>query len=911
MSSDPTEGSGSQSWIYAVVLGLGGAILEHGPIGLVTGAAIGYLLGRVIHLDRRLGALRRRQDAWEAEAKHPLAVREVAPAVPREPVIVPPAASPPPSAAVEPPPPFAESPSQVRPLPQSPPRAVPPPAPRKPGVLDQAWTWFKGGNPLARAGIVILFFGLAFLAKYASDHAMLPLEARFALIATTGLSLLVVGWRLRERRALYAHLLQGGGVAALYLTVFAATRLYHLLPVSAALGLMVLIAATGAVLAVAQNSLPLAVLGTAGGFLAPLLISTGSGNHIALFTYYSILNLGVFAMSWFRTWRVLNLVGFVFTFGIVGLFRAAAFAPEKRWSTVGFLAFFFLIYAGISVLFSLRQKPNLRGYVSASLVFGLPVAVLGLLASLVRDVPFALAWSAIAIGAFYLLLGTWLYRQRNDNVRLLSEAFAALGVIFGSMAIPLAFDHRTTSAMWAIEGAGLLWLGVRQDRLIARVFGTLLQLLAGAAYFARFEVPDGWPLLNAIYLGQVLIAGAGMLSAWWLQRNTAGLKKWEAWLSSTFLLWGLVWWLAGTLEEMGRGWPPVATGGMLLFLAINVTGGWAVSRRLDWPALGRTAFALILPAVLLGLGRSIDHGHPAAQAAWIGWPVLLGVWYQVLWKIDHETVDGFAPALPMAHVGSLLLLAGLVSWELSWQIDQYADGIWPGLAWGVVPAALLWMLGSTRPWPAWPVARHAEHYRGLAGWILLAIAGSWTLVINLASDGDPVPLPYVVLFNPLDLAVAVVLMAAVRYLVSRDRFGSLRQGDRRAQLLVMGIAALVFLWMNAMLARALHWYLPLPLDLRAFTGSTIAQSAFSVFWSVIGVITMITASRRRWRGVWIAGVALMAIVVVKLFLVDTANSGTLARVFSFMTVGVLLLVVGYVSPLPPATGETAEEEVAS
>ena len=113
--------------------------------------------------------------------------------------------------------------------------------------------------------------------------------------------------------------LQGGGIAGLYLTVFAATRLYQLLPLDARLRI-----AGGR----SRSRLPcsrsrrtrssLAVIGTAGGFLAPILVSTGSGNYVALFTYYALLNLGVFAVAWFKTWRVLNVLGFLFTFTITG-----------------------------------------------------------------------------------------------------------------------------------------------------------------------------------------------------------------------------------------------------------------------------------------------------------------------------------------------------------------------------------------------------------------------------------------------------------------------------------------------------------------------------------------------------------------------------------------------------------------
>jgi len=69
--------------------------------------------------------------------------------------------------------------------------------------------WLKRGNPLARIGIVILFFGAAFLAKYAADNSLFPIELRFIALAIGAFALLIVGWRLRERRAIYAELLQG------------------------------------------------------------------------------------------------------------------------------------------------------------------------------------------------------------------------------------------------------------------------------------------------------------------------------------------------------------------------------------------------------------------------------------------------------------------------------------------------------------------------------------------------------------------------------------------------------------------------------------------------------------------------------------------------------------------------------
>ncbi len=157
--------------------------------------------------------------------------------------------------------------------------------------------FFLGGNAVVRIGSVILFFGVAFLLRYLAEHTRVPIEWRLAGIALGGVALLVVGWRLRVSRTGYALALQGAGVGVLYLTVFAALRLYALLPAAIAFPLLAAVAILLGVLAVLQNSLSLAILGVVGGFLAPVLASTGQGSHVALFSYYALLNAGILGRS--------------------------------------------------------------------------------------------------------------------------------------------------------------------------------------------------------------------------------------------------------------------------------------------------------------------------------------------------------------------------------------------------------------------------------------------------------------------------------------------------------------------------------------------------------------------------------------------------------------------------------------
>ena len=105
--------------------------------------------------------------------------------------------------------------------------------------------------------------------------------------------MLAVGWRLRARRPGYALIVQGGGIGVLYLTVFAAFRLYQLLPGALVFLLLATMAVFSAMLAVLQDSRSLAAVGVSGGFIAPLLASTGGGSHVGLFSFYALLNRGI------------------------------------------------------------------------------------------------------------------------------------------------------------------------------------------------------------------------------------------------------------------------------------------------------------------------------------------------------------------------------------------------------------------------------------------------------------------------------------------------------------------------------------------------------------------------------------------------------------------------------------------
>jgi uncharacterized membrane protein len=654
-------------------------------------------------------------------------------------------------------------------------RDVPPPAPPPPPSPPPAWlAWIMGGNTLARIGVLLLFIGVGFLLKYASEHVHVPIELRLSAVAAGAIALLVVGWRLRVRRGAYAMILQGGAVGVLYLTVFAALKLYAVLPPWATIILLLLIAALSSSLAVLQDAIALAVVGIVGGFLAPILTSTQSGDHVVLFSYYALLNAAIFGMAWFKAWRSLNLLGFVFTFVIGTLWGVTRYRPEDFATTEPFLILFFLFYVGIAVLYALRRTVEVRNPVDATLVFGTPLIAAALQSAMVRDMPFGMALSAVAVSAVYLLLARALYSRQGEGMRLLVESFLGLGVIFATLAIPLALDARWTSASWALEGAAMLWAGVRQRRWQVRAFGILLQLVAGVAFgrgivlWASTGTIALVPLLNSNFVGATLLGLAGLYSAWLLWRERAVVSASEKFEPPLLFAWGCAWWLAAGWREIDR-WVPaeMQLAALVAFLALSAAAFAFAERRLSWPMARIPALALLPLLLALAMGTAATPRglmtHLLANGGYLAWPLALIVVVALLRRFDRAAPIAGALKVPMGwwHAGTLWLLLLIAAHELAWAGRTVGDGngIWTLAPWGLLPALGLLAVSRWGEDSFWPFAAHRPAYLLIAATPLAGALALWTLKANLGGDGDPLPLPYLPLLNPLDLTQALAFVA--------------------------------------------------------------------------------------------------------------------------------------------------------
>ena len=171
--------------------------------------------------------------------------------------------------------------------------------------------------------------------------------------------------------------------------------------------------------------------------------------------------------------------------------------------------------------------------------------------------------------------------------------------------------------------------------------------------------------------------------------------------------------------------------------------------------------------------------------------------------------------------------------------------------------------------------------------ILSAYTILWLVVVNLSK---PTATAYLPILNTIELGSIAILWQLWNW-------QKIRQAQRPMDLGFIAILALIVL--SASVMRVWHYYYNITWDAKTLLASFGVQASLSIIWAIAGISAMVLGNRQKLRPLWIAGATVMAIVVAKLFLVELANSNGIARIVSFIVVGLLLLFVGWFAPAPP------------
>ncbi|MEA2028948.1 MAG: DUF2339 domain-containing protein [Campylobacterota bacterium] len=737
-----------------------------------------------------------------------------------------------------------------------------------------------GENPIVRIGGVILFLGLAFFAKFLIDHSIITLEMRLIFLGIVAIALIVLGWRWRDKEGDYGLILQAIGVATLYLDIYSAAKLYHLVDLKIAFMLMLFVVLLASWLSIIQKSLPLILFSITGGFLVPILTSDGSGSHIVLFSYYALLNLAIVIIAYFHSWRILNLVGFAFTFIIATWWGVLRYEEELFASTEPFLILFFLFYLAINILFTLRLKAFNIKYVDTAMTFALPFIAFAFQDAMIGYDDTVMALSALVFALIYGVLSYLLNYQSKD----LAYAFFSLAIIFLTIAIGYSFDNEMLSIIWSVEAVGTIWIALKQDRVLTRSIALVVMGFSLLVTLDRIALEESILLFSVPFLTALFVFAMLFVILWLYHYYAKNLRPWEEATKPFMLGFGLfiyqfIGFMKFDIYDSDRAVDYFILYTSMVSLILMQVALWS-----EWKTMQRYlgSFFIVGALFILLLGRLVEM-HPFEDLGIVALPLFFITYHLLAYNLESQW--GRAG---LWQVLSSLLLVLILSLELSYHANrQEWMEVYRQVAWGVmvlISFGIVYLIGNR--WLFYPIQKHFKAYNFyFLGFMAIGVL-IWSTVLFFYVTPSYIPL-----LNILD-SIAIATIISIYYYITHN-VEDLE--DKEPFFILLGIYALIFI--SVILARSMYSFGGVEYS-EAILNNNAYQMGLSILWSLVAFVLMILSQKLQSQGVWIASMSLIGITVLKLLFIDLANSGTLERIISFVGAGVLILIIGYFFKMP-------------
>ena len=430
------------------------------------------------------------------------------------------------------------------------------------------------------------------------------------------------------------------------------------------------------------------------------------------------------------------------------------------------------------------------------------------------------------------------------------------------------------------------------------------------AFFTSMAIDDidpehFLPIANGRALSCLALAFAGVFIARIGYVHRARLRSFETVLVQGLGITGMLWWTAGSFAEIEQFLPEsIWVSAVLLWIAATVLMLEMGGARSGWTP-GRMMAMAGLPAAAIALLAALeDEGHLLANGRFFAWPLIFVSFY-FLWE---RLKDVLPRQLLMFRAGCIWFTAAFSACLLGSLAEEAFDlnGDWPIAGFGAGLAAVLFgglvLVERERS----PFEREPENVRRVG---LGPVAGAAVLTIvfmQVGATGDSSPLPHLPILNPIDLVVCLLALGVFSWWRIASPSVALGWSGDIFRGLVLGLLAIAFFCLNGVLVRAVHQWTGVTLDPDRLWDSVAMQVTFSIAWTVVGLVGMLLSSRRGWRQAWMGFAGLLGVVVVKLFTVDLSQLSTVARIGTFLAVGAMLLVLGYLSPVPPGRGDEDE-----
>ena len=777
-------------------------------------------------------------------------------------------------------------------------------------IFGHFFSWLVKGNPLAKIGILLLFLGVAYLLNYTVQNDIISPQIRLLLSAMGCLALLGTGWWLRKKKELFGLILQGGAIGCLYITIFAAFKLYTMLPYSMAFVFMLLICAASIMLALLQRTISLAILASVGGYLAPILLSTGGGSHIILFSYYLMLSGAILIISLWQAWRPLNLVGMFMTYAVAVLWGLNNYQPEYYLSCQLFIIANLIIFNVLTQLFAIRFDHSKQLVVDNTLLFAPPFISIALQYYISDSIGLLSAFVSLLLGCLYLIAGLQIHKRYKGAGKSMVLGNIIIGTGFITLAIPLALTFEWTSIIWSMEGLLILWFGLRQNQQKMTFTGSLLIVISALTLLSDY--PYLYWSRSSTYMVPILLVAC--FCAGGLFHSSRKKENYFDALSYGFLVLGLTVWAC---------WIPIFTDILswsgesesFIIMALVVISVWfwrSYAIKINWvPLLLCQSFLWLVGYYYLALDFIYDENPMGRGEGSLIWPVILGS--SILFVIHAYKVRNVWMQR-ILHGANFWLILAFIATQVNWFVEILPWGMqelgyfFYVMAITLTTLVLYWLQQSKLA----PMRRH-----GLIYWYSFLPVIVVLIILSYCAnleDGKLAFWSYVPLINPLDEA-GLFSIAAI--LLMRKGFAQkLKKVTEYDLWIIRGLmittVTLSAFWFNGILIRATADFADLNWNYYVLYDSRLIQTVLSISWALAALACMIIATVQKNRVWWFCGVGIFACVIAKLFLIDIYGQDGISRAISFIVVALLILVVGYFSPLPPKDDQgTAKKEIQS
>lgn len=310
---------------------------------------------------------------------------------------------------------------------------------------------FLKQNILTVIGIFTLVLGIGYFVKYAIDKNWIGETARAVIGLCTGAGIIITGHFLRKNYNTFSSIITGGGIAVLYFSMTIAFREYHIFAQSTAFIIICLITLFSIILSYHYNSQVLIVCSLFGGFLAPLMVSTGQSNYVFLLTYVTILNIGMLIIVFLKNWKSISWIALIFT--NIYLFY---WVLEKTDLTS---IYFYIITYIIFYTFALHdyQKKNILAVIDILMLVLINfTSVIGLV-YIFNELKYEPAIIFPLI--FALVNAVLLYREHGKkDAGIPYSVFTGITVSLITLAFALQFKTNLITSVWAVEATLLLFI---------------------------------------------------------------------------------------------------------------------------------------------------------------------------------------------------------------------------------------------------------------------------------------------------------------------------------------------------------------------------------------------------------------------------------------------------------------------